>query len=113
MNETSTVKKRFLAEIEQIRRLQRRYWLTTISTPFVAIACIIAAAFLHSMFLFLIVTPVVLLRVYSIKLGLAKCPRCGEFYNGDPRNPFGQKSLRFGWGLLGTGSRCVNCDFRV
>ena len=113
MNEPSTFKKQFLAEIEQIRRVRRRYWLSMIAIPFLGIASLIAAAFVHPIFILLLTVPVVFIRIYSIKLGLAKCPRCGDFYNGDPHKPFDRRSPRIGWGLLGTGSRCVNCDFPI
>lgn len=113
MNERSTFREQFLAEIEQIRRLRRRYWLSMIAIPVLGVVFLIAADFVHPIFLLLLAAPVVLIRIYSIKLGLAKCPRCGEFYNGDPRRPFERRSPRIGWGLLGTGSRCVNCDFAL
>ncbi len=113
MNEQSTFREQFLAEIEQIRRLRQRYRLSMIAIPVLGVICLIVADFVHPVFILSLAVPVVLIRVYSIKLGLAKCPRCGEFYNGDPHKPFERRSPRIGWGLLGTGSRCVNCDFAL
>lgn len=113
MNEPSTFKKQFLAEIEQIRQLRRRYWLSMVAIPFLCVIYLIAADFVPPIFILLLAIPVVLIRIYSMKLGLAKCPRCGEFYNGDPRKPFDRTSRRIGWRFLGTGSRCANCDFPI
>jgi hypothetical protein len=44
-----------------------------IAIPFLGIASLMAAAFVHPMFIFLLAVPAVLIRIYSIKLGLAKC----------------------------------------
>jgi hypothetical protein len=113
MNDRSTYREQFLAEIDQIRQLRRRYWLSMIALPFLGIVSLIAADFIHPIFILLLALPIVLARAYAIKLGLVKCPRCGQFYNGDPKKPFDRRRPRIGWGLLGTSSRCVYCDFAL
>jgi len=84
-----------------------------IAIPVLGVVFIIAADFVHPIFLLLLAVPVFLIRIYSIKLGLAKCPRCSQFYNGDPRRPFEGRPPGINWGLLDTGSRCVNCGFAL
>jgi hypothetical protein len=113
MNDRSTYREQFLAEIDQIRQLRRRYWVSMIAIPVGLVVFPFAAELIHPIFLVLCFVPLFFVRIYSGKLGLAKCPRCGQFYNGDPKKPFDQKRPRIGWGLLGTGSRCVYCDFAL
>ena len=111
MSNRSTSKDQFLAEIEEIRQLRRRYWISMIAIPLLLVIGLVAAEFIHPIFIILLAVPLVAIRIYSIKLGLAKCPRCGEHFNGNPRKPLDRRSPRLGWGILETGSRCVNCDF--
>jgi hypothetical protein len=113
MNEISTTKKQFLAELDQIRRLRKRYWLSMIALPFVGVICAIGVAFVHPWLILPIAVPAILLRVYAVKLGVARCPRCGEFFNGDPYKLFTRRSRPIGLGLLEPGSRCANCDFPI
>jgi hypothetical protein len=113
MNEISTAKEQFLAELDQIRRLRKRYWLSMIALPFVGVICAIGVAFVHPWVIFPIAVPAILVRVYAMKLGVARCPRCGEFFNGDPYKPFTRRSRSIGLGLLEPGSHCANCDFPI
>jgi|GEM_PF-5139587 len=107
MTDRSTSRDQFIDEVEHIRRLKRRYWVSMIAVPIVMVVSTAIAQYVHPAFILLLVLPIASMRTYAGKLGSVKCPRCGDFYNGDPRDP---KTFRWAWNV-GSGSRCVNCGF--
>jgi hypothetical protein len=111
VNELSTAKKQFLAEIDRIRRLRRRYWLSLIALPFAGIAGGLGAVFVHPLLILAIAVPAAMIRIYGMQLIVAKCPRCGESFIWNPHSPPTLRSTTFG--LLEPGSRCAHCDFPV
>jgi len=100
-----------IEEVDHIRRLRRRYWISLIAIPVLLLIGLAAVEYVHPAFILLFAVPVAAVRIYSVKLSLVKCPKCGDFYNGDPRRPFDWKTVPWGWGILEKGSRCANCDF--
>jgi hypothetical protein len=101
MGERSTFREQFLAEIDQIRLLRRRYWLSWIAIPVSLVLFGFGSDLVHPLFLLLCFLPLFSVRVYSLKLALVRCPRCGQFYNGDPNKPFDRDRPELGGGFCG------------
>jgi len=114
MTEQSSFRKQFLAEIDKIRQLRRRYWGSVIAIPVALLLCVFAVELIHPIFLFVGFLPPFMVRIYHIKLATVRCPRCGEFYNViNPNDVPPRRQGKVGWGLLGAGSRCVHCGFAL
>ncbi len=115
MSKKSTIRAQFLADIDQARRLRRRFWVGLVVTVF-GYPIIIAANEVHPFILVLCILPPILTVIFLMQLWLIRCPKCGEFFWID-LNAFDLTALprmRGKWfNPLFGGSRCVHCDFAL
>ena len=112
MSENSTFRAQFLADIDQVRRLRRRFWLTVVLMIFGSVLFLIAASVVHPVFIVVCVLPVIALRIVWMQLHFIRCPRCGEFFYVNPK-PL-ELGMRRKWSSpFIAGSRCVRCDFML
>jgi hypothetical protein len=109
MDEISTSKAKFLANLERLRRLPSQLAEARVFVVLGFLLSLVIAVLVHPALFLLCGVPIVYLRVMSMRYNCAVCPRCDElfFFGADEEGRF---RTTFG---NDKEMQCANCGLRA